>query len=260
MEKVTSADGTAIAFDRLGAGMPVVIAGGALCTRAATRPLAEHLAQQFTVFNYDRRGRGDSGDDAPYAVEREIEDLAALLAAAGGSASVYGHSSAAGLALRGAAHGLPVARLVLHDPPYVPMGEGSRRRSREFAADLRAILAEGRGGDAVELFLTTIGMPSKMVAAMSRDSDIRAIAPTLEYDLEVVGISNGGTIPTDLVGVVTVPTLVLCGGANTARTIDISRQIAGALPNGRLGVLEGVHHIVAPEVLAPVLANFFADR
>src|SRR3712207_1174069 len=120
METVTSSDGTIIAFDRLGDGPPVIAVCGAMCDRALMRPTAEELAKRFTVFNYDRRGRGDSGDSQPYAAEREIEDLAALIAEAGGSASVYGHSSGAGLALHAAAADVPIARLVLHEPPYAP--------------------------------------------------------------------------------------------------------------------------------------------
>src|SRR5215203_2178151 len=147
--KVTSADGTPIAFERLGDGPPIIVVGGAICDRAMTRPTAEQLAQHFTVINYDRRGRGDSGDTAPYAVEREIEDLGALIAEAGGRASVYAHSSGAGLALHAAAQDLPIAKLVLHEPPYVPDGEEERRISREYAKNLKAILSEGRRGDAV---------------------------------------------------------------------------------------------------------------
>lgn len=117
MNTVKSADGTPIVFDRLGDGPPVVLVTGALCDRSATRALAEELARTFTVINYDRRGRGDSDDTAPYAVQREIEDLAALITEAGGTAAVYGHSSGAALALHAAAHGLPITRLVLHEPP-----------------------------------------------------------------------------------------------------------------------------------------------
>ena len=166
MVKVTSADGTPIAFDRLGDGPPVVVVGGILCDRAKTRSLAEELAPGFTVINYDRRGRGDSGDSAPYAVEREIEDLGALIAAAGGTTSVYAHSSGAGLALHAAAHGLPIAKLVLHEPPYAPDVEEERRIAREFAEQLETLLAEGRHGDAV-------GMPPEAVEAMRRGPEWR---------------------------------------------------------------------------------------
>jgi pimeloyl-ACP methyl ester carboxylesterase len=264
VEKVRSKDGTTIAFDRLGDGPAVIVVGGATCDRTITRPLAEQLAQHFTVINYDRRGRGDSSDTAPYAVEREIEDLAALIAEAGGTASVYGHSSGAALALHAAAHGLPISKLVLHEPPYVPDGEEERRISREYAEKLKTILAEGRRGDAVELFMTTVGTPQEMVDRMRSEpwwARMEAIAPTLAYDSEVMGDSRrGGTIPVDLVGRVTPPTLVLVGGASPAWMIDVGRQVADAMPNGRHSVLEGQEHVVPPELLAPVLAEFFADR
>jgi pimeloyl-ACP methyl ester carboxylesterase len=260
--KVRSKDGTTIAFDRLGDGPAVIVVGGATCDRAMTLPLAKQLAQYFTVINYDRRGRGDSGDTAPYAVEREIEDLAALIAEAGGTASVYGHSSGAGLALHAAAQGLPISRLVLHEPPYVPDAEEEGRISREYAEKLKAILAEGRRGDAVELFMTTVGTPQEMIDRMRSEPwwvGMEAIAPTLAYDSEVMGDSRGGTIPVDVVGRVTPPTLVLVGGASPAWMIDVGRQIADAMPNGRHRVLEGQEHVVHPELLAPVLAEFFAD-
>ena len=229
-----------------------------------TRPLAEQLAKHFTVINYDRRGRGDSGDTKPYAVGREIEDLAALIAEAGGTAAVYGHSSGAGLALHAAAHGLPISRLVLHEPPYVPDGEEERRISREYAETLGALLAEGRRGDAVALFMTTVGMPPEVVEDMRNEpwwAGMEEIAPTLAYDSEVMGDgSRGGTVPFDLVGRVTPPTFVLCSGASPAWMIDVTRQIADALPNGRHRVLEDQEHVVPHELLAPVLGEFFADR
>jgi alpha/beta hydrolase family protein len=263
MEKVTSRDGTPIAFDRLGDGPPVILVCGAMCARALMRPTAEELAKRFTVFNYDRRGRGDSGDTAPYAVEREIEDIGALVAEAGGTASVYGHPSGAGLALHAAAHGLPIAKLVLHEPPYVPDGEEERRISREYAENLEVILCEGRRGEAVELFFTTVGMPREMVDRMRqtpRWAELEAMATTLAYDSEIMGdISSGGTVPTDLVGGVANLALVLVGGASPAWMIDVGRQVANALPNGQLRILEGQQHVVAPEVLVPVLAEFFAD-
>src|SRR5215207_7952624 len=114
---VPSGDGTSIVFERLGKGPPVILVGGATCDRTITRPLAEELAKHFTVINYDRRGRGDSGDTLHYAVEREIGDIGALIAEAGGTASVYAHSSGSALALRAGAAGLPIAKLVLHEPP-----------------------------------------------------------------------------------------------------------------------------------------------
>ena len=262
MNTVTSSDGTTIAFDRLGDGPPVNLVCGAMCDRVLMRPTAEELAKHFTVFNYDRRGRGDSGDTAPYAVEREIEDIGALIAEAGGKASVYAHSSGADLALHAATHGLPISKLVLHEPPYVPDDEEWKRISREYAENLKVILSEGRRGDAVELFFTTVGMPQEMVDGMRqtpRWAELEAMAPTLAYDSELMGDCTGGTVPTDLLGRVTVETLVLVGGASPAWMIDVGRQVADALPNGRHVVLALQEHVVAPEVLVPVLAEFFAD-
>lgn len=261
MMKVTSADGTPIAFDRFGDGPPVIVVGGQLCDRALTRPTAEELGRHLAVFNYDRRGRGDSGDTAPYAIEREIEDLDALIAEAGGTASVYGHSSGAGLALHAAAHGLPIAKLVVHEAPYVPDDGDLPRISREHAENMTALLAEDRRGDAVELFFATVGMPPEMIAGMRdtpRWAELEAMAPTMAYDSAVMGDRTGGTVPTDLLAQVTAPALVLCGGASPGWMIDVGRRIAGALPGGRYRVLEGEEHVVAPEVLAPVVAAFLA--
>jgi pimeloyl-ACP methyl ester carboxylesterase len=227
------------------------------------RPIAEELAKHFTVFNYDRRGRGDSDDTAPYAVEREIEDIGALVAEAGGTASVYGHSSGAALVLHAAAHGLPVAKLALHDPPYTPDDEKARRTSREYGRNLKAILSEDRRGDALELFMTRVGMPQEMIEGMRQTpswAELEAIAPTLAYDSEVMAdVGRDGTIPVDQASGVTVPAFVLTGGADYPWMTDVGRRLADALPNGRHRVLEGQEHSVPPEVLVPVLAEFFAD-
>jgi pimeloyl-ACP methyl ester carboxylesterase len=261
MNTVTSRDGTSIAFERFGEGPPVILVGGATTDRAMIRPLAEELAGTFTVINYDRRGRGDSSDTPPYAVEREVEDIGALIAEAGSPASVYGHSSGAVLALHAAAHGLPVARLVMHEPPFAPDREEERLTSREYGERLRTILAEGRRGDAAALFMTTAGMPDEMVEGMRGEpwwARMEAVAPTLLYDSEVMGdISREGTIPAELLGAVDAPALVLCGGASPGWMIDVGGQVAEGLPDGRIDVLEGQEHVVPPEILAPVLAEFF---
>src|ERR687889_2393696 len=261
MDKVTSRDGTTIAFDRLGEGPPVILVCGAMCDRALMPPTAEELAKRLTVFNYDRRGRGDSSDITPYTVQREIEDIGALLAEAGGTASVYGHSSGAGLVLHAAAHGLPMAKIVLHDPPYAPDGdEEARRSSREYGENLKAMLSEGRRGDAVELFMTMVGMPQEMIEGIRhtpRWAELEAMAPTLAYDSEVMGdVGRDGTIPVAQAGRVTVPALVLTGGADYPWMTDVGRRLAYAMPNGRHRVLEGQEHVVPPEVLVPVLAEF----
>lgn len=262
--EVSSPDGTTIAYDRLGDGPPVILVCGAMCDRALMRPTAEELAKHFTVFNYDRRGRGGSADSQPYAIEREIEDIGALVAEAGGEASVYGHSSGAGLVLHAAAAGLPIAKIALHDPPFAPDGEEEARRiSREYGEALKAMLSEGRRGAAVELFMTTVGMPQEMVEGMRhtpRWAELKAMAPTLAYDSEIMGdIGRDGTIPVEQASRVTVPVLVLTGGADYPWMIDVGRRLADAMPNGRHRVLEGQEHAVPPEVLVPVLAEFLAD-
>jgi pimeloyl-ACP methyl ester carboxylesterase len=235
--EVASPDGTTIAFDRLGDGPPVILVCGAMCDRALMRPTAEELAKHFTVLNYDRRGRGDSSDTPPYAVEREIEDIGALVAEAGETASLYGHSSGAGLALRAAAHGLPLDKIALHDPPYAPDGdENGRRTAREYGEHLEAILSEGRRGDAVELFMTTVGMPQEMIEGTRhtpRWAELEALAPTLAYDSKVMGdTSRDGTIPVGEASKVPVPALVLTGGADYPWMIDVGRRLAGLCRTG----------------------------
>jgi pimeloyl-ACP methyl ester carboxylesterase len=263
METVTSSDSTTIAFDRLGDGPPVIVVGGQLCDRALTRPTAEELAKRFTVFNYDRRGRGDSGDSAPYALEREVEDIGALIAEAGRTASVYAHSSGAALALRAAAADLPIPKLVLHEPPYNPDGDEDRQRAtRKEAEHIRTLLAEDRPDDALEYFWRSIGMPQEMVDEMRqtpRWAELETMAPTMAYDSEVMGdIGRGGAVPTELAGRVRCETLVLVGGASPEWMIDVARQVAEAMPHGRYRVLEGQEHVVPPEILVPVLAEFLA--
>jgi pimeloyl-ACP methyl ester carboxylesterase len=262
MNKVASADGTPLAFERSGDGPPVIVVGGAFNDRASAGPLAELLEPRFTVIRYDRRGRGDSGDTAPYTVEREIDDLAALIAEVGGAASVYGHSSGAVLALHAAARGLQISKLALYEPPFVPEDDAERRSAQEYAKTLSELLSNGDRGDAVALFMTAVGLPPEMVEG-ARSAPmwpgLEAVAHTLAYESEVMGnAGRGGTMPADQVGGLTIPALVLCGAASPARMTDMARCVADTLPNGRHITLEGQTHDVAPEVLAPVLAEFFA--
>lgn len=257
MDKTISADGTAIAFDRLGDGPPVIVVAPALCDRTDTRALAEHLARGFTAITYDRRGRGDSGDTPPYEVAREVEDIAALLAVAGSTAAVYGHSSGAALALHAGAHGLAINKMVIHEPPYGPDTAEHRAAAREIAERIQAMLAEGRSRDAVESFLIGAGMPSPLVEQMAGDPRTQAMAPTLAHDFQVMGnIRGGGAVPDGLVSEVRVPALVLSGELSPAWMIDSGRRIARTVPTGHHHVLPGQHHLVPPEVLVPVLAEF----
>jgi Alpha/beta hydrolase family len=199
MDTVRSSDGTTIAFDRLGVGPSVILVSGASTARAIHAQLAELLAADFTVCNYDRRGRGDSGDTPPYAVQREVEDLHAVLGAAGGAAAVFGNSSGAVLALHTAAAGLPITKLALWEPPFM-VDPDAPRRQQAYVAELTELLDAGRRGDAMALFMRTIGLPEQMIAGMRQTPmwpDMEALAPTL--------------VPSGLVASVTAPTLVLDG-------------------------------------------------
>jgi len=255
METVTSKDGTTIAFDRLGSGPPVVLVCGGSVDRMADAAIAQELASDFTVFNYDRRGRGDSGDTLPYAIDREVEDIEAVIGAAGGSAFLWGSSSGAVLALI-AAESVPVTKLALWEPPFVP--EGVPRPPEDQVSQYETMIAEGRRGDAVEYFMTkVIGMPSEVVAGARTQpwwAATEALAHTLAYDAQIM---DDYSIPKDLAASVKVPTMVIAGGADFPWMRQTAETLAAALPDGQVRILEGQGHDVDPGVLAPVLSEFF---
>lgn len=260
MIEVTSKDATIIGFDRRGEGPPVVLVCGASTVRSANAPLAALLARRFSVFNYDRRGRGDSGDTPPYAVEREVEDLGAVIAAAGGSAAVYGTSSGAALALEAAANGLPITRLALWEPPFVV--DGSRPRPpADTATTYAKLISAGRRGDAVAFFMTEVaGLPAELVSQARRTPwwlHKEALARTLAYDAAVLGDYS---VPSQRVAAVGVPTLVIDGGASPGWKRTTAQAVANLLPAGRYHTLEDQEHDAAAEPLAPVLEAFFAGR
>jgi alpha-beta hydrolase superfamily lysophospholipase len=256
---VRSLDGTTIAFDRTGDGPPLILVGGAFQQRSdqATTRLAALLAPHLTVFNYDRRGRGDSGDTAPYAVEREVEDLDAVIAEAGGSAFAFGMSSGAVLALE-AARRLAITRLALYEPPFM-VDKGGPRPPADHRARLTELVASGRPGDAARFFMTeVIGMPDEAVSPMRRSPIWRAleeVAPTLPYDAAVMGDYS---LPVERVRSVTVPTLVVNGENSDPRLRRAARALWAVLPDVQHRVLEGQTHDWAPEALAPALEGFFA--
>ena len=184
-ETVASADGTSIAYEVFGAGPLLIAVCGATCDRALMRSTAQALGGHFTTVNYDRRGRGDSGDTLPYAVDREIEDIAALIDRLGGPAHLYGHSSGAGLVLHAVAAGLPVDQFVLHDPPYSPDDESSRDGARRYGQTIRSLLAQEKRADALETFCRLTGMPDEVIDGLRgthRWAELTALAPTLAYD------------------------------------------------------------------------------
>jgi pimeloyl-ACP methyl ester carboxylesterase len=259
MSTVTSTDGTVIAYERTGRGPALVLVDGALCHRAAgpMRPLAALLRERFTVHTYDRRGRGESSDTRPYAVAREVEDLRALIEEAGGEAYVYGISSGAALALTAAAVGLPISGLALYEPPFLAEVEDGTR-IKDYSRRLGELLDAGRAGDAVELFMTNVGVPAPAVAGIRAQPGwamLEAIAPTLAYDDQVLG---GGGVPRDLARAISVPALVLAGTASPQSLQQAARATADALPAAEHRTLDGQTHDVSPDALAPVLAAFFA--
>jgi len=256
MDKVRSNDGTTIAFDRLGVGTPVILVSGASTARAIHAQLAELLAGDFTVFNYDRRGRGDSGDTPPHTIEREVKDLHAVITEAGGAAAVFGNSSGAVLALHAAAAGLPLTKLALWEPPFMVDPDGPRRQ-QEYVAQLTKLLDAGRRGDAMALFMKTIGLPEAMIAGMRQAPmwpGMEALAHTLAYDANIMGDS---TVPTGLVSSVKAPTLVLDGSDTGAWAANSAQALIAAFPNPRHRTLKGQDHNVAWDVLALVLREFF---
>lgn len=260
MKTAISADGTKIAFDQTGDGPPVILVVGAFNQRPTGAPLAKALEPEFTVFNYDRRGRGASGDTLPYAVEREVDDLEALIRAAGGAARVFGYSSGAILALEAVAHGLNITQLALYDAPIM-VGDERPRPSKEMAAQLAKLVAAGRRGEAVELFQTRlVGIPEDVVAQM-RHAPFRraleAIAHTLVYDATLVGDM---TLPTAKLRAIKAPTLVVYGGASPAFMGSAANAMAKALPDGQVRGLDGQNHDIDPAALGPVLIEFFGVR
>jgi pimeloyl-ACP methyl ester carboxylesterase len=255
MEKILSKDGTTIAFDQLGEGPAIILVAGASCDRGIDTPIAEALAPGFTVLNYDRRGRGDSGDTLPYAVAREVEDIAALLDAAGGSATVLGLSSGAALAAEAAASGLPIDRLVMWEPPFCIDPEDVRR-AEQYAARLSELLAADRRDDALVAFMTQVGIPEPAIAGIRQSPYWQlglSLAHTLAYDASIMG---DGTIPTDRYRAIGVPTLVLSGSESPAMLRRAAEAAAVAIPGARHDVLAGQAHNVAGESIAPVVAAF----
>jgi pimeloyl-ACP methyl ester carboxylesterase len=260
METIASADGTSIAYERSGGGPPLILVGGAMSDRMAAAPLGKLLSSRCTVFAYDRRGRGDSGDTGPYACEREIEDLAVLIEAAGGSASIHGHSSGAVLALEAAANGLAITKLSLYEPPFM-VDDTRPPVPGDYVAILEELVAAGRRGDAVAHFMATgVGLPAEVVEGMRHEPmwpGLERLAHTLAYDGRIMGDTmRGHPLPAERWSSVTIPVLVLDGGRSPEWQRNAARALAGVLPNTEHRTLEGQTHGVDPEVLAPVLREF----
>lgn len=261
MGTVTSRDGTTIGFDRIGSGPAVVIVDGAFCYRkfGVATPLAQILSSDFTVYTYDRRGRGESGDTPPYAVAREVEDLAAVIEEAGGSAYACGISSGAALALEAAASGLPITKLALYEPPF-NVDPADVEQERAYTAQLNELLAAGRRGEAVELFFTSAGLSEDDIPAMRASPDwqvFEAVAPTLAYDHAIL---SDGLVPYERAARVKARTIVMNGAESPDFFHQAAKATADAIPGARHRALEGQSWgQVQPEVLAPALREFFRD-
>jgi len=260
MNQAISKDGTVIAYERAGRGPALILVDGAMCSRdfGPTPKLAPLLAPHFTVYAYDRRGRGKSGDTLPYSPQREVEDIAALVHEAGGSASLVGLSSGGALALEAAASGLPIEKVVAYEPPYV--GTSGNGAVPDHEARLQALVAEGDRGGAVKYFMRSmVGAPAPMVIMMQLMPwiwrKLKAVAHTLPYDAAVM---SGFEVPAARLAQVRVPTLVMHGSKTDVRLVRAAQAVAAAVPGAQHRTLAGQTHNVSPGVLVPALVEFLA--
>jgi pimeloyl-ACP methyl ester carboxylesterase len=262
MNTLSSPDGTTIAYHHCGEGPALILVDGALTVHSSgSGELARLLAPHFTVYGFDRRGRGASGDTPPYAVDREIDDIEALIDHAGGPAFLYGHSSGGPLAMRAAIRlGGKVTKIAMYEPPY-NNDPGAQEPWSRYLRQLSQALAEGRRGDAVALFLRFVGTPAERVEAMRRAPSwpgMEAVAPTLAYDHAAI-MGEPWSVPAGLASRVPVPALVMAGDAGLPFMPGAARALSQAIPRGELRTLAGQAHEVMPEVLAPVLVEFFTS-
>jgi pimeloyl-ACP methyl ester carboxylesterase len=265
MTTVRSADGTTIAFTKAGHGRPLILVDGALCSRSfgPMPKLAGQLTSHFTVYTYDRRGRGESGDTPPYSPEREVEDIEALAALAGEPVYLHGTSSGAALALEAAKRIPAISKLAVYEPPFIvddtrpPMPDG-------FLARLSELLAVGRPGDAIKMFMRFVGTPAIFAAVMPLTpiwGKLKAVAPTLVYDITILQDHQRGAplTPAEWADLKP-PVLVAAGGKSPDWMTNGTRALAGALPEARYRTLPGQTHMVKPQAIASVLTEFFTDN
>jgi pimeloyl-ACP methyl ester carboxylesterase len=263
MATAISKDGTRIGFDREGQGPPVLLVDGALCSRdfGPMKALSALLAQHFTVYRYDRRGRGESGDTQPWSIDREVEDLAAIVREAGEPVFVYGISSGAVLSLEAASRGVPIRRLALYEAPFMvddtrpPLGE-------DYLPRLKALVAANRRADAVRMFMKTVGVPAVgifMMRLMPVWKKLTAVAHTLPYDIGIVGrYQQGRPLPASAWPGATMPALVMDGGKSPAWLRNAQSALARALPQATTRTLPGQTHNVSAAAVAPSVIEFFA--
>jgi pimeloyl-ACP methyl ester carboxylesterase len=265
MDTVRSADGTTIAFTRAGQGPPLILVDGALCSRqfGPMPGLAGQLARDFTVYTYDRRGRGESGDTAPYSPDLEVDDLEALVEQAGDAVYVHGTSSGAALALAAAKRIPAIAKLSVYEPPFI-VDDTRTALPDDFLPRLTSLVSAGRRGDAVKMFMSFAGTPAIFTTVMPLTpvwGKLKAVAPTLVYDITIVADHQRGTPFTagDWADV-KAPTLVAAGGKSPAWMANATRALADALPDSTYRTLPGQNHMVKAQAIAPVLTSFFNTR
>lgn len=255
MPKITSKDGTTIAYDKKGEGPLLILVLGALNRRSQGKKLTELLADRFTVVSYDRRGRGDSTDTLPYYTNKEVEDITALIDELGGNAYLYGHSSGCVLALIAAKKlGNKVKGLALYELPY-NSDPTAQEISQTYRKELAYLLSEDKRGDAVVLFVKSVGVSNKQIAAMQRMpiwKGLTAMAPTLAYDaIELMGLYP----KLDIKGI-GAETLIMHGSKSPEFMGETAKKLSEAMPRAQLCTLDGQAHDVRADALAPVLARF----
>lgn len=252
MFSITSKDGTKIAYEKLGDGPPLIIIGGALSNHNFYKPLAEQLAKEFTVYNPDRRGRGESGNTLPYSVEREIEDIATVVDTAGEPVILYGHSAGSALALRAAAKDLPIKKLILADPPYTPHSDNDNTAIAKFAqekAKAKALRDRGDHKGNAKRFLGSFGLSEEDVDGMLGSPagvDMIDGAKALPYDYAVLG---NGLVPTDIAEQVNIPTVIL----TATFSLMAAKELAKVMPHATLQTLQSDTHSMSSEALADIL-------
>jgi pimeloyl-ACP methyl ester carboxylesterase len=263
MAIVTSRDGTRIAYESMGSGPAIVLVDGALCYRGSgpALPLAEELKDRFTVYVYDRRGRGESGDAQPYAVEREVEDLQAVIAAAGGTVMLYGISSGGALALETANKTAGVTRLFVYEAPFIT--DDSRHLAPGYAEKMGALVRSGNNAGALKHFMRTgVNVPAFavfMMQFMPFWKKLKQIAPTLIYDTALTApLQASRPIPLGLWANLRQPAMIVGGTKSDTWMRNAQKAIAAALPNARHRELEGENHMVKPTSIAPMIKEFFA--
>ena len=267
MKSTKSKDGTLIAYEELGSGPPLVLVDGAFCRRefGPMASLAKALSAQFTVFHYDRRGRGDSGNTAPYAVEREIEDLSAVVEKAGGNPFLYGTSSGAALALRAVGSGMSAKKLLVYEPPFALDGTHTPSPS-DFRERIAAMLASDDRDGAIKLFLKVVGVPAFGIFFMRLLPNvwpkIRKVAPTLAYDFAVLGdTQRGGPLPADLekaLAAIHVPTVTAAGGKSPDWMHHAAKRVAQGIDGASFRIVPNQDHNATTKAMAPVITDVFA--